>query len=111
MDQTEARRRLVAMARHNLDPARFRLECERIFHRLPLVLAPAEQAFELLGTVVREEDYATGLRQQRALASDPGRDVLFGRNEGGGQRFHRWVDHLLALDEAALASAFPGAIG
>jgi phenylpropionate dioxygenase-like ring-hydroxylating dioxygenase large terminal subunit len=73
--------------------------------------AAAEKAFELLGYVVREEDYATGLRQQRALASEPGRDVLFGRNEGGGQRFHRWVDHLLELDDAALASAFPGEIG
>jgi phenylpropionate dioxygenase-like ring-hydroxylating dioxygenase large terminal subunit len=71
----------------------------------------AEKAFELLGYVVREEDYATGLRQQRALASEPGRDVLFGRNEGGGQRFHRWVDHLLGTDDAALASAFPGEIG
>lgn len=73
--------------------------------------AAAEKAFELLGYVVREEDYATGLRQQRALASEPARDVLFGRNEGGGQRFHRWVDHLLGLDDTALASAFPGEIG
>jgi hypothetical protein len=71
----------------------------------------AEQMFELLGTVVREEDYATGLRQQRALASGAPRHVLFGRNEGGGQRFHRWVEHLLATDDAALASAFPGDLG
>jgi hypothetical protein len=34
--------------------------------------------------------------------------VLFGRNEGGGQRFHRWLERLLATDDAALASAFPG---
>jgi phenylpropionate dioxygenase-like ring-hydroxylating dioxygenase large terminal subunit len=72
--------------------------------------AAADKTFELLGYVVREEDYATGLRQQRALAARPRRDVLFGRNEGGGQRFHRWVDHLLATDDAALASAFPGDI-
>jgi phenylpropionate dioxygenase-like ring-hydroxylating dioxygenase large terminal subunit len=72
--------------------------------------AAAEKTFELLGYVVREEDYATGLRQQRALASDPTRDVLFGCNEGGGQRFHRWVEHILALDDAALARAFPGEI-
>jgi hypothetical protein len=67
--------------------------------------------FELLGYVVREEDYATGLRQQRALATGARPHVLFGRNEGGGQRFHRWLEHLLALDDEALAGAFPGEIG
>ncbi len=73
--------------------------------------AAADKMFELLGYVVREEDYATGLRQQRALATGANRDVLFGRNEGGGQRFHRWVEHLLDLDDAALARAFPGELG
>jgi hypothetical protein len=73
--------------------------------------AAAEKMFELLGTVVREEDYATGLRQQRTLATGARSHVLFGRNEGGGQRFHRWVEHLLALDDDALANAFPGEIG
>jgi phenylpropionate dioxygenase-like ring-hydroxylating dioxygenase large terminal subunit len=73
--------------------------------------AAVEKMFELLGYVVREEDYATGLRQQRALATGAKSHVLFGRNEGGGQRFHRWVEHLLSLDDAALARAFPGEIG
>jgi hypothetical protein len=73
--------------------------------------AAADKMFELLGYVVREEDYATGLRQQRALATGAKSHVLFGRNEGGGQRFHRWLEHLLVLDDAALASAFPGEIG
>lgn len=73
--------------------------------------AAIEKLFELLGYVVREEDYATGLRQQRALATGAKPFVLFGRNEGGGQRFHRWVEHLLSLDDAALARAFPGEIG
>jgi phenylpropionate dioxygenase-like ring-hydroxylating dioxygenase large terminal subunit len=73
--------------------------------------AAAEQVFELLGFVVREEDYATGLRQQRALATGARSHVLFGRNEGGGQRFHRWLEHLLAQDDEALAQAFPGEIG
>jgi hypothetical protein len=50
MDQTEAQRRLAGMARHNLAhlaagtieqaPAVVR-ECERVFRRLPLVLALA----------------------------------------------------------------------
>jgi hypothetical protein len=70
--------------------------------------AAAEKMFELLGYVVREEDYATGLRQQRALATGARHDVLFGRNEGGGQRFHRWVERLLATDDDSLPRAFPG---
>ncbi|MBM4337359.1 MAG: aromatic ring-hydroxylating dioxygenase subunit alpha [Deltaproteobacteria bacterium] len=56
----------------------------------------AEKMFELLGYVVREEDYATGLRQQRALLTGARSEVLFGRNEGGGQRFHQHLDRLLA---------------
>jgi phenylpropionate dioxygenase-like ring-hydroxylating dioxygenase large terminal subunit len=31
-------------------------------------------------------------------------------NEGGGQRFHRWLERLLAADDDALARAFPGEI-
>ncbi len=58
----------------------------------------AEKMFELLGYVVREEDYATGLRQQRALQTGARAEVLFGRNEGGGQRFHQHLDRLLAGD-------------
>jgi len=68
--------------------------------------AAAEKLFELLGYVVREEDYATGLRQQQALASGARSEVLFGRNEGGGQRFHGWVERLLALPDEELAAAF-----
>jgi len=67
--------------------------------------AAAEKMFELLGHVVREEDYATCLRQQRALATGLRREVLFGRNEAGGQRFHRFLDRVLELDDAGLAAA------
>lgn len=66
----------------------------------------AEQQFKLLEYVVEVEDYATGIRQQRALKAG-GRDhVLFGRNEGGGQRFHGWVDRLLAADDAQVKALF-----
>ena len=50
--------------------------------------------------VVRDEDYATGLGIQRALASGAKRSVFFGRNEGGGQRFHRTLDRYIARDGA-----------
>ncbi len=62
--------------------------------------AAAEKMFELLGYVVREEDYATGLRQQRALLTGARSHVLFGRNEGGGQHFHRTLEKLLGAPAA-----------
>jgi len=37
---------------------------------------------------VRDEDYQTGKRQHEALQSGLMTDVLFGRNERGGQVFH-----------------------
>jgi hypothetical protein len=59
----------------------------------------------LLG-VVRDEDYATGQGVQRGLRARPDDHVLFGRNESGGQRFHRWVDAVVdAPDRAGLAAA------
>ncbi|MEZ5407110.1 MAG: aromatic ring-hydroxylating dioxygenase subunit alpha [Acidimicrobiales bacterium] len=73
---------------------------------LALQAAIEAQMRFLLG-VVRDEDYATGLRIQQALATGLRRNVLFGRNEAGGQRFHGWVDRLLAArDAGALAALF-----
>ncbi len=46
-------------------------------------------------TVVNDEDYMTGLNVQRALATGAKRVSLFGRNELGGQLFHRWVELLI----------------
>ena len=66
----------------------------------------ADAQFKLLEFVVREEDYATGLRQQKALEAG-GRDhVLFGRNEGGAQTFHAWVDRVLETEDGDLNALF-----
>jgi hypothetical protein len=66
----------------------------------------AEAQFKLLEYVVEVEDYGTGLRQQKALEAG-GRDhVLFGRNEGGGHRFHGWVDKLIAAKDDELNRMF-----
>jgi phenylpropionate dioxygenase-like ring-hydroxylating dioxygenase large terminal subunit len=56
-----------------------------------------QQAF--MRHVVEDEDYYTGLRLQRALATGAKEEVFFGRNEGGGHAFHSWVDRCLAEDE------------
>jgi len=68
----------------------------------------ADKMFGMLEFVVREEDYATGLRQQRALQSGARTHVLFGRNESGGQRFHGYTDRLIAMSDAELCKEFGG---
>jgi phenylpropionate dioxygenase-like ring-hydroxylating dioxygenase large terminal subunit len=60
--------------------------------------------------VVRDEDYFTGLRIQRALEAGSQREVLFGRNEWGGQRFHRFVDAALEADDAELMKLFASGV-
>ncbi len=61
-----------------------------------------EKTMKFLEHVVRDEDYYTGKRVQLALESGAKEDCLFGRNEWGGQRFHRWVDALVQADDDAL---------
>ena len=55
-----------------------------------------------LKTVVGEEDYVTGKGIQRAIATGAKTHLQFGRNEGGGQQFHKWVDALVHTDDAGL---------
>ena len=57
---------------------------------------------DFLERVVRDEDYFTGLRLQRALATRSKEFVIFGRNEGGGQRFHTLLDEYLADQPVAV---------
>lgn len=59
--------------------------------------------------VVADEDYATGFAIQAGLATGAKPYVQFGRNEGAGQRFHAWLDHLLS-NEAAESQAEPGIV-
>jgi carnitine monooxygenase subunit len=58
------------------------------------------------GHVVRDEDYHLGLRTQRAIRSGAKAEFVFGRNEGGGHRFHRWVDALVAADDDQLDEVY-----
>lgn len=66
----------------------------------------ARQQFDFLKYVVQEEDYATGLRQQKALETRAKDHVLFGRNEEGGHNFHRWVDTILDTSDEDLPKLF-----
>ncbi len=58
----------------------------------------AEHRAAFFEMVVRTEDYYTGIRLQRALAAAAKSEVLFGRNEGGGQLFHQLLDRYLDED-------------
>jgi hypothetical protein len=71
--------------------------------------AEIARTMALLERVVRDEDYFTGLRIQRALKAGAKPDVLFGRNEEGGQRFHRFVDAVLRSEDAELPGLFASA--
>ena len=66
----------------------------------------AAEQFKFLRYVVEQEDYATGIRQQVALASGARKMVTFGKNESGGARFHAWVDQLLETSDSELTSLF-----
>ncbi|MEM7666952.1 MAG: aromatic ring-hydroxylating dioxygenase subunit alpha [Pseudomonadota bacterium] len=66
----------------------------------------AHEQFDFLEVVVRDEDYATGKRQHEALQSGLLPEVLFGRNEGGGQVFHQWVEKLIKASDDDLLEIF-----
>ena len=66
---------------------------------------------KFLDHVVRNEDYYTGNRIQRAAKTGAKSEFLFGKNEGGGQTFHRWVDAIVHTDDGDLPKLFASGIG
>jgi len=68
--------------------------------------AAAGALCDFLGHVVNDEDLTTSVRQQRALASGLLPKVVFGRNEGGLQHFHCWVERILAAPDGNLDALF-----
>lgn len=57
-----------------------------------------DKQIDFLRSVVDGEDYATVAGIQRGLRSGAKSEFVFGRNEGQNQRFHSWVDRLLAAE-------------
>jgi carnitine monooxygenase subunit len=57
-----------------------------------------EKQMDFLLHVVRDEDYFTCDGIQRSLLVGAKEHILFGRNEASGQRFHGWVDRLVAAE-------------
>lgn len=71
-----------------------------------VAIKAAHDQFDFLEIVVRDEDYKTGKRQHQALQSGLMKDVLFGRNERGGQVFHQWVERLINASDDELPALF-----
>ncbi|HSV77776.1 MAG TPA: SRPBCC family protein [Ramlibacter sp.] len=66
--------------------------------RDPATYTPAEsqamrERIALYAKVVRDEDYSATFSIQEGLAAGANHEMLFGRNEGGAQNFHRSVHH------------------
>jgi phenylpropionate dioxygenase-like ring-hydroxylating dioxygenase large terminal subunit len=55
-----------------------------------------------LAHVVGDEDLPTSAFQQQVMGTGLVGQVRFGRNEGGLQHFHSWLDRVIAADDAAL---------
>jgi phenylpropionate dioxygenase-like ring-hydroxylating dioxygenase large terminal subunit len=68
-----------------------------------------EDLMAFLHHVVKNEDYYTGNRIQRALKTGAKEVNLLGRNEGGCQRFHKFLDRLLETEDAELPALFEAA--
>ncbi|MEE2899589.1 MAG: aromatic ring-hydroxylating dioxygenase subunit alpha [Gemmatimonadota bacterium] len=65
-----------------------------------------EDTMKFLEHVVKDEDYYTGNLIQKTVKTGAKTEFLFGRNEAGGQRFHRWVEELIVTDDDQLWKLF-----
>ena len=73
-------------------------------------IAAANKQIAFLENVVRDEDYATGLKIQRTVKTGAKKVLHFGRNEGGAQYVHGWLDALLVTPDEDLNELFRNGI-
>jgi phenylpropionate dioxygenase-like ring-hydroxylating dioxygenase large terminal subunit len=73
-------------------------------------IAAANRQIAFLENVVRDEDYATGLKIQRTVKTGAKKVLHFGRNEGGAQYVHGWLDALLVTADEDLNELFRNGI-
>jgi carnitine monooxygenase subunit len=72
----------------------------------PEHLELVNQQIKFLIDVVRDEDYATGLKIQRTVKTGAKKEFIFGRNEGGARHVHGWLDRILATPDDGLVELF-----
>lgn len=75
----------------------------------PEVAELVQKQIDFLISVVRDEDYATGLKIQRTVKTGAKKEFIFGRNEGGARHVHGWLDSILATSDADLPALFRNA--
>jgi phenylpropionate dioxygenase-like ring-hydroxylating dioxygenase large terminal subunit len=75
----------------------------------PAFQAAVDRQIDFLVHVVRDEDYATGLDIQRTVRTGAKTEFVFGRNEGGAQHVHCWIDRVLATPDDELDELFRSA--
>lgn len=63
-------------------------------------IAQAQELCDFLGKVVGSEDLPMSRDQQQVLATGLLREVQVGRNEGGVQHFHHWIERFVEAPEA-----------
>ncbi len=73
-------------------------------------IAAANKQIAFLENVVRDEDFATGLKIQRTVKTGAKKVLHFGRNEGGAQYVHGWLDALLVTADEDLNELFRNGI-
>ena len=73
------------------------------------VAAKAADHADFLEMVVRDEDYGTGFGIQKAISTGAKESFVFGQNEGGGHRFHSWVERLINAEDKDLGAIFASA--
>lgn len=66
----------------------------------------AKEQFDFLKYVVSEEDYKTGIALQKNLSIGAPEYVLYGKNEGGSQNFHKWVEAIVEASDEELPKLF-----
>lgn len=64
-------------------------------------LQDAHEMADFLGRVVSEEDLPMSREQQKMMDTGLLPQVMMGRNEGGLQHFHAWIDHFVAAPDIA----------
>jgi carnitine monooxygenase subunit len=62
------------------------------------------ETMEFHRRLLRDEDYRVSSTIQRGIRSALKQDVIFGRNEGGAHRFHRWVNALVDTEDDDVAA-------
>lgn len=71
----------------------------------PEQLQAMQERIALYAKIVSEEDYSTSFSIQAGLQSGANTELLFGRNEGGAQNFHRSVAHYVQEFRASQSGA------